>query len=122
MIGLKIELRRLEEIAETLRSLSEVTFAGFVTGNFDIVIQVVVRSQEALVTFLTTTLARIDGVKSTETFVMPYIIKPATSWILPDDEQDDQDDLFDDLGLDLDELGETDGQVRTRGRSTAGIR
>jgi Lrp/AsnC family transcriptional regulator for asnA, asnC and gidA len=122
MIGLKIELRRLEEIAETLRSLSEVTFAGFVTGNFDIVIQVVVRSQEALVTFLTSTLARIDGVKSTETFVMPYIIKPATSWILPDDEQDDQDDLFDDLGLDLDDMGEADGQVRGRNRSTAGIR
>jgi Lrp/AsnC family transcriptional regulator for asnA, asnC and gidA len=104
MIGLKIELQRLEEIASTLRSMNEVTFAGFVTGNFDVVIQVVVRSQEALVDFLTVRLARIDGVKSTETFVMPYVIKPATSWILPEEnEQDLIDDPFDDFGLDGDE-------------------
>jgi Lrp/AsnC family transcriptional regulator for asnA, asnC and gidA len=121
MIGLKIELRRLEEIAETLRSLSEVTFAGFVTGNFDIVIQVVVRSQEALVEFLTSTLARIDGVKSTETFVMPYIIKPATSWVLPDDDQDDQDDLFDELAIDLDDIPDSDAQLRPRSRSAASV-
>ncbi len=104
MIGLKIELQRLEEIATTLRAMNEVTFAGFVTGNFDVVIQVVVRSQEALVDFLTNRLARIDGVKSTETFVMPYVIKPATSWILPEEsEQDLIDDPFDDLGFDGDD-------------------
>jgi Lrp/AsnC family transcriptional regulator for asnA, asnC and gidA len=90
-IGLKVELRQLEEIAETLRRMNEVTFATFVTGNFDIMAQIVVRSQEDLVTFLTQQLAGIDGVRSTETFVMPYIIKPATSWMLPD--SDDEDDL-----------------------------
>lgn len=84
MIGLKVELRRLEEIAETLRGMNEVTFAAFLTGNFDVLIQVVVRSQEALVDFLTQRLAPIEGVRSTETFVMPYIIKPTTSWVLPD--------------------------------------
>lgn len=84
MIGLKVELRRLEEIAETLRGMNEVTFAAFLTGNFDVMIQVVVRSQEALVTFLTQRLAPIEGVRSTETFVMPYIIKRTTSWVLPD--------------------------------------
>ncbi|MFL5759230.1 MAG: Lrp/AsnC family transcriptional regulator [Thermomicrobiales bacterium] len=84
VIGLKIELNRLEEIANTLQSMNEVTFAAFVTGNFDILIQAVVRSQDALVQFLTKRLARIEGVKSTETFVMPWIIKPTTSWILPE--------------------------------------
>lgn len=84
MIGLKVELRRLKEIAETLRSMNEVNFASFVTGNFDIIIQVVVRSQEALLQFLTEQLAGIDGVNSTETFVMPSIIKPMTSWVLPE--------------------------------------
>jgi len=84
MIGLKVELRRLDEIANALKAMNEVTFAAFLTGNFDIMIQVVVRSQEALVEFLTKRLAPIEGVRSTETFVMPYIIKPATSWVLPD--------------------------------------
>ena len=101
MIGLKIELQKLEAIATTLRAMNEVTFAGFVTGNFDVVIQVVVRSQEALVDFLTNRLARIEGVKSTETFVMPYVMKPATSWILPEEsDQEIADDPFDDFGLD----------------------
>src|SRR4051812_25565778 len=84
MIGLRVELTRLNEIADTLRSLNEVTFAAFLTGSFDVMIQVVVQSQEALVEFLTQRVARIEGVRSTETFVMPWIIKPVTSWILPE--------------------------------------
>ena len=89
MIGLRVELRRLEEIADHLRGLNEVTFAAFLTGNFDIMIQVVVRSQEALVEFLTQRLAPIAGVRSSETFVMPYIIKPMTAWVLPEPEPDE---------------------------------
>ena len=89
MIGLKVELRQLEEIAETLRGMNEVTFAAFLTGNFDIIIQVVVRSQEALVEFLTQRLAPIAGVRSSETFVMPYIIKPMTAWVLPEPDPDE---------------------------------
>jgi len=84
MIGLRVELAKLQSIAEELRAMSEVTFAGFVTGNFDIVVQVVVQSQEELVEFLTQRLSPIEGVRSTETFVMPFIIKPMTSWMLPE--------------------------------------
>ena len=88
MIGLKVELNQLEQIAETLRGMGEVTFAAFTAGNFDVMIHVVVRSQEALVEFLTQRLAPIAGVRSSETFVMPYIIKPMTAWILPELEPD----------------------------------
>jgi Lrp/AsnC family transcriptional regulator for asnA, asnC and gidA len=91
MIGLRVDLHRLKEIASTLRDMNEVIFASFVTGNFDILVHVVVRSQEALVQFLTDQLASIEGVKSTETFVMPYIIKPATAWVLPEDSDEDDD-------------------------------
>src|SRR5918998_2795732 len=72
MIGLKVELRQLEEIGRTLRGMNEVTFAAFLTGNFDILIQVVVRSQEALVEFLTQRLSPIGGVRSNETVVVAY--------------------------------------------------
>jgi Lrp/AsnC family transcriptional regulator for asnA, asnC and gidA len=82
-IGLRVDLPKLQEIAETLRGMNEVTFAAFVTGGFDITLQIVVRSQEALVTFLQQ-IAAIDGVRSAETFVMPLIIKPTTSWVLPE--------------------------------------
>src|SRR3954452_294496 len=113
MIGLKIELNRLEEIADTLRSMNEVTFAAFVTGNFDILIQTVVRSQEALVEFLTKKLARIEGVKSTETFVMPWIIKPTTSWILPEG-PDGTDESDADESADADQIEENGAAPRRR--------
>lgn len=99
MIGLRVELTKLNDIADTLRSFNEVTFAAFLTGSFDVMIQVVVQSQEALVEFLTQRVARIEGVRSTETFVMPWIIKPVTSWVLPDfhEPEPSPDDLADDL-------------------------
>src|SRR6478609_965138 len=124
MIGLKIELQRLEEIATTLRAMNEVTFAGFVTGNFDVVIQVVVRSQEALVDFLTNRLARIDGDNSTETFVMPYVIKPATSWILPEEsEQDLIDESFNERRFDGDDADLLESRrPTTRAKVAAGVR
>src|SRR5688572_24214652 len=63
MIGLRVDLPQLQEIAETLRSLNEVTFAAFVTGGYDVTLQIVVRSQESLVTFLQQ-IAAIPGVRS----------------------------------------------------------
>src|SRR5215217_2026101 len=103
-----IEFAMLAEIAEMLRSMNEVTFAAFLTGSFDVMVQVVVQSQEALVEFLTQRVARIEGVRSTETFVMPWVIKPVTSWILPDFQEpdiasDDNDDLNDELA-DIDDV------------------
>jgi Lrp/AsnC family transcriptional regulator for asnA, asnC and gidA len=117
MIGLKVELRRLEEIAAVLRDTNEVTFATFVTGSFDIMIQVVVRSQEALVSFLTQKLARIDGVHSTETFIMPYIIKSSTSWILPESPEED---IEESAAVELvDENGDAPRRRRGRPRKSA---
>lgn len=85
MVGVTIDPPRLQEIAGALRSLSEVTFAAFLTGRFDIVVHIVVRSQGALVAFLTEQLAVIPGVRTAETLVMPYIIKRETAWALPDE-------------------------------------
>ncbi|CAA9577443.1 MAG: hypothetical protein AVDCRST_MAG59-4294 [uncultured Thermomicrobiales bacterium] len=113
MIGMRVELRRLEEIASKLRAMDEVIFAAFLTGNFDIMVQVVVRSQDALVEFLTKRLGPIEGVRSSETFVMPYVIKPATAWVLPDAEQPIAEDAV--AGeLNLDE--EIATATRSRGR------
>ncbi len=115
MIGLKVELRRLEAIADRLRAMNEVTFAAFLTGNFDVMVHVVVRSQEALVTFLTERLAPIEGIRSTETFVMPYILKPMTSWVLP--EQGDGDEP--DYDLDGEAAGVADPAEHGAGLETA---
>jgi Lrp/AsnC family transcriptional regulator for asnA, asnC and gidA len=90
MVGLRVDLPKLQEIAETLREMNEVVFAAFLTGSFDIIAQIVVRSQDSLVEFLQR-IAGIPGVRSTETFVMPLIIKPVTSWVLPEMVEDQPD-------------------------------
>jgi Lrp/AsnC family transcriptional regulator for asnA, asnC and gidA len=100
MIGLRVELQKLNEVAALLRELNEITFAAFLTGSFDVMIQVVVQSQDALVRFLTEKVAPIDGVRSSETFVMPWVIKPITSWVLPEyDEMSEADEESDDESL-----------------------
>jgi Lrp/AsnC family transcriptional regulator for asnA, asnC and gidA len=115
IVGMRVDLPRLQEIAETLRGMNEVTFAAVVTGGFDIIAQVVVRSQDNLLTFMQQ-IAAIPGVRSTETFVMPLIIKPTTSWVLPEtpDDHADQSESAD--------AADADGQMaappvkRKRGR------
>lgn len=89
IIGLRLDVHRLEAIAATIGEMEEVAFAAFVTGSFDIVIHVVVEHQEGLVQLLQK-LAGIEGIRSTETFVMPWIIKPATAWVLPRTDYDSQ--------------------------------
>jgi len=87
IIGIKLDVRELERIAKLLSDMEEVAFAAFVTGSFDVIIQVIVEHQEGLVQLLQR-LAAIEGVRSTETFVMPWIIKPTTAWVLPKTQYD----------------------------------
>jgi Lrp/AsnC family transcriptional regulator, regulator for asnA, asnC and gidA len=107
LVGLKVELAQLDQIAATLADLDEVLFAAFLTGAYDIEVHAVVRSQAALVRFLTRKLASIPGIKSVETFTMPYVIKPTTAWVLPDARGTD---------VPADEAGDDDEPAETRPR------
>ena len=90
VIGLKVDLSRLDVVGEQLRAMPEVTYAAFAMGSLDVILQVVVRSQVELVTLLRS-LADIDGVQRTETFLLPAILKPATAWAIPEGDQGDGD-------------------------------
>lgn len=87
IIGLRVDLARLTEIGSLLSDRSEVVFASFLTGSFDILAQVVVESQSALVDLLME-LAAIEGVRSSETFLMPRVLKPLTAWVIPQPDAD----------------------------------
>ena len=90
VIGLKVDLSRLDVVGEQLRAMPEVTYAAFAMGSLDVILQVVVRSQVELVALLRS-LADIDGVQRTETFLLPAILKPATAWAIPEGDQGDGD-------------------------------
>jgi Lrp/AsnC family transcriptional regulator, regulator for asnA, asnC and gidA len=119
MIGVRVDVRDLEQIASTIRQMEEVIFAAFVTGSFDLMAQVVVAHQEGLVQLLQR-LAGIPGVRSTETFVMPWVIKPATAWVLPHSDIDDAPRTRR-AARQLDENGEPIPRKRGRPRKNAAV-
>ena len=80
LIGLKVEAARLEEIAEQIAALDEVTYLVVTAGRFDLVCEVVCEDNEHLLRVLTERLAAIDGITSTETLVELRFVKESYQW------------------------------------------
>ena len=69
LIGLHVDLSRIEQIADRLAQLKETEFVVITTGSYDIFTWVNVASPNQLTTFLHTKVGPIAGVKHTGTFV-----------------------------------------------------
>jgi Lrp/AsnC family transcriptional regulator for asnA, asnC and gidA len=80
LIGLKVEAARLEEIAEQIAALDEVTYLVVTAGRFDLMCEVVCEDNEHLLRVLTERLAAIDGIRSTETLVELRFVKESYQW------------------------------------------
>jgi Lrp/AsnC family transcriptional regulator for asnA, asnC and gidA len=80
LIGLKVDANRLEEIAERIAALDEVTYLVVTAGRFDLVCEVVCEDNEHLLRVLTERLAAIDGINSTETLVELRFVKESYQW------------------------------------------
>ena len=80
LIGLKVDAGRLEEIAERIAALEEVTYLVVVAGRFDLMCEVVCEDNEHLLRVLTERLAAIDGILSTETLVELRFVKESYQW------------------------------------------
>ena len=83
-IGIQVELDKSHEVAEQLARLSEVTFVGYATGTYDLIVAAVLRSNEDFLTFLLEKVARIAGVKRTETSLVLKLVKRSFVWGTPD--------------------------------------
>src|SRR5919107_2411347 len=80
LIGLKVDTGRLEDIAEQIAALDEVTYLVVTAGRFDLVCEVVCEDNEHLLRVLTERLAAIDGITSTETLVELRFVKESYQW------------------------------------------
>jgi Lrp/AsnC family transcriptional regulator for asnA, asnC and gidA len=83
-IFLEVEPSRLQDVAQQLVTLPEVSYVGITTGDRDISIQVYVPSVDALYHFITEKLTAIPGVLGTKTYIVPRILKSLTMWSLPE--------------------------------------
>lgn len=79
-IEVKVDVSRLPEIADEIASFEEVTYLVFLTGSYDLHLEVVCRDKEHLLDFLTKKLHAVDGVRDTETFIYLHIAKEIYNW------------------------------------------
>ena len=80
LIGFKVEPGRLDQIAEQIARLDEVTYLVVTAGRFDLVCEVVCEDNEHLLRVLTDRLADVDGIRSTETLVELRFVKESYQW------------------------------------------
>jgi Lrp/AsnC family transcriptional regulator for asnA, asnC and gidA len=80
MIGIKCEAARLIEVAEEISQFPETDYVVVTAGTYDILVECVAEDNEALLTFLSERLRKIQGVRETETFVYLRLMKQSYQW------------------------------------------
>jgi Lrp/AsnC family transcriptional regulator for asnA, asnC and gidA len=80
LIGLRVEPGKLDDIAERIAELDEVTYLVVTAGRFDLVCEVVCEDNDHLLRVLTESLAAIKGIRSTETLVELRFVKESYQW------------------------------------------
>lgn len=78
MIGINIGIdrgRSIDDVAQDIAEFPEVSYLVMSTGDFDLLVEVILESSEDLITFLTDKLHRVDGVTRTETFMLLRVYK-----------------------------------------------
>ena len=79
MIGIRAS-GALEPVADAVAELEEVDYVVITAGSYDLLVEVVCESDEALLDVLSTKIRAIDNVVSTETFMYLKLRKQTYSW------------------------------------------
>lgn len=75
LIGISTDGTKMLQVAEQISALDEVVYLVIVSGRYDIMIEVFCRDHEDLLKFLTEKLAKVNGIRETESFMHLKIIK-----------------------------------------------
>jgi Lrp/AsnC family transcriptional regulator, regulator for asnA, asnC and gidA len=79
MIGIRTR-GELEPIADAIAKLDEVDYVVITAGSYDLLVEVVCESDEALLEVLSTKIRTLENVVSTETFMYLQLRKQTYSW------------------------------------------
>jgi Lrp/AsnC family transcriptional regulator for asnA, asnC and gidA len=77
MIGVSIDPPKLESAAEQIATFEEVSYLVMVSGEFDLIVEVMCRNREALAEFLNQKLRQVPGVTRTQTYLILRTFKMA---------------------------------------------
>ena len=81
IIALEADLAQLDEISESLSACPNVRYVSLCTGNHDIFIGAWFHNSEELTQFVKGYLARIPGIRKSETFVILDVRKDEVGWL-----------------------------------------
>jgi Lrp/AsnC family transcriptional regulator for asnA, asnC and gidA len=81
-IGIKMEGQHLREAAKQISNFEEIGWVAICAGGYDIIAEVACRSNDHLLNIIES-LSKIDGVRTTETFLYLKIEKNTFQWGLP---------------------------------------
>ena len=83
LIMLKVDFGQASQISQQLGAMKEVRSVRYTTGEYDIIIEAAFPSDEELLQFLTSRLARISGIRATATSHVLKTVKQSCDWMLP---------------------------------------
>ena len=75
LIGIRTDGDKMLQVADQIAALEEVVYIVVVSGRYDILAEVFCRDHADLLRFLTEKLAKIKGVRETESFIHLKIVK-----------------------------------------------
>jgi Lrp/AsnC family transcriptional regulator for asnA, asnC and gidA len=80
IIGITVQAHRIEEVAEAISRLPEVSYLVQAAGEFDLFAEVFCRNREHFVSFLNDKLQQIPGVERTQSFLILKMHKLSYRW------------------------------------------
>ncbi|HEY8531876.1 MAG TPA: Lrp/AsnC family transcriptional regulator [Limnochorda sp.] len=87
IVGIRVGNGHVEEVVEHLRSLPQVRYLGVSAGAYDLIVEVVVASNEELYQFLTKQLRQVPGVVASDTSMILKVFKDRYEWRPYEDDQ-----------------------------------
>jgi Lrp/AsnC family transcriptional regulator for asnA, asnC and gidA len=79
MVGIRVE-GSLETVADELAAMDEVDYVVMTAGGFDLLVEVLCESDDALLDLVSGRIRGIEGVRSTETFMYLRLRKQTYAW------------------------------------------
>jgi Lrp/AsnC family transcriptional regulator for asnA, asnC and gidA len=80
IIGISVELTAIHQVADAIRSYTEVRYVGMSAGRYDLMIEAFFTDQEHLLEFVTDKLGGLPGITNLETSIILKVVKFSYEW------------------------------------------
>jgi Lrp/AsnC family transcriptional regulator for asnA, asnC and gidA len=80
LIGLKVRPGTLDDVCRAVTAFPETSYVAAIAGSYDVIVEVICRDTAHFTEVLTQRLHHVDGVVSTESFLVLEIHKMAYGW------------------------------------------